>query len=72
MKSQYIVGIDVGTTGTKTVIFDLQGRVVSKAYREYGCIYPKPGWVEQDAYMIKEATLDTCKEAISKAGNKQK
>lgn len=68
MKSQYIVGIDVGTTGTKTVIFDLQGRVVSKAYREYGCIYPKPGWVEQDAYMIKEATLDTCKEAISKAG----
>lgn len=68
MSGQYIVGIDVGTTGTKTVIFDLQGKVVSKAYTEYGCIYPKPGWVEQDAHMIKEATFDTCREAIVKSG----
>lgn len=32
---RYIAGIDIGTTGAKTIIFDLEGRKVSSAYQEY-------------------------------------
>ncbi|MEA4854081.1 MAG: FGGY family carbohydrate kinase [Christensenella sp.] len=63
---KYIVGIDVGTTGTKTVVFDTKGNEISKAYIEYGSVYPKPGWVEQDAALILDATLDACRQAVGK------
>ena len=44
---KYLVGIDEGTTGCKTVIFDLEGKVLGYDYTEYPCYYPKPAWVEQ-------------------------
>ena len=65
---KYIVGIDEGTTGTKTVVFDLEGYMIGSAYIEYPSFYPKPGYVEQDVSLIREAIFDTCKEAISKSG----
>ncbi len=43
-----LLGLDVGTTGTKGVAFDLDGRVVASAYREYPLISPRPGWQELD------------------------
>jgi xylulokinase len=43
-----LLGLDVGTTGTKAVAFDLDGRVVGAAYREYPLISPQPGWQELD------------------------
>lgn len=64
----YPCGIDVGTTGTKTMIFDLDGNIIGKAYREYGCIYPKPNWVEQDIDMVFGEAVDSCREAVEKAG----
>ena len=64
---RYIIGIDEGTTGTKTVVFDLEGHVISSAYIEYPSYYPKPGYVEQDVAQIKDALFATCKEAIKKA-----
>ncbi len=65
---KYIVGIDEGTTGTKTVVFDTQGHTVGSAYIEYPSFYPKPGYVEQDISLIKEAIFDTCKQAIANSG----
>ena len=65
MKGKYLVGIDVGTTGTKTVVFDNDGTPIAKAYTEYGSIYPQPGWVEQDANLILQATLSTCQKAVA-------
>ena len=44
-----ICSVDVGTTGTKAIIFDEQGRILSMAFREYPVICPKVGWAEQDA-----------------------
>ena len=64
----YLVGIDVGTTGARCVIFDLYGRIISSGYREYGAEYPKPGWVDQDFTQMLPLTLDACKEATSKSG----
>lgn len=68
MKKRYLCGIDVGTTGAKTMIFDFEGKVYGNAYREYGCTYPKPNWVEQDALTVLNSTFETCKEAVAKAG----
>ena len=65
---RYIAGIDIGTTGAKTIIFDLEGRKVSSAYREYQCTYPNPNWVEQDPVELVEAAMASCKEAIFKGG----
>ncbi len=64
---KYLLGLDVGTTGSKAIIFDTQGNVISNAYEEYACIYPKPGWVEQDADMLARATLNVCKESMERA-----
>lgn len=64
----YIAGMDIGTTGAKTIIFDLEGNPISSAYKEYRCYYPKPTWVEQDAREIVDAALETSREAVAKAG----
>ena len=45
---QYLLGIDVGTTGTKTLLFDAEGPVLGRAYRPYDLRHPKVGWSEQD------------------------
>lgn len=64
---KYLVGIDEGTTGTKTVVFDLEGHMISSSYIEYPSFYPKPGYVEQDVAQIRDALFLTCKQAIQKA-----
>lgn len=64
---KYIVGIDEGTTGTKTVVFDLEGHALAAAYEEYPSFYPKPGYVEQDIDLIREAIFNTCKQSIANA-----
>ena len=64
---RYIAGIDIGTTGAKTIIFDLEGHKVSSAYREYPCTYPNPNWVEHDPVELVEAAMSSCKEAVANA-----
>lgn len=64
MGQVYLMGIDVGTTGSKTMVFSTEGKVLGKGYREYTCQYPKPGWVEQDIDMVFEQAMESCKEAI--------
>ena len=44
---KFLVGIDEGTTGTKTCVFDLGGRLLASSYSEYPSYYPEPGCVEQ-------------------------
>jgi len=64
LKNKYLVGIDVGTTGTKTIIFDLNGAIVGSGYKEYSCIYPKPNWVEQDVNVLIDAIFETNRQAL--------
>ena len=68
MSKTFLAGIDVGTTGAKTGIFDLDGKLISSGYVEYTCSYPKPNWVEQDAKELAEAALESASQAISKSG----
>lgn len=67
MANKYLAGIDIGTIGAKTAIFDLNGNILSSGYREYSCSYPKPNWVEQDASLLVEAAMESAEEAISKS-----
>ena len=43
----YLIGVDLGTSGTKTVLFDTEGTVISSATVEYPMYQPKNGWAEQ-------------------------
>jgi glycerol kinase len=47
-----LLGLDVGTTGTKAVAFDLDGRVLASAYREYPLRSPRPGRQELDEIRV--------------------
>lgn len=53
---RFVGAIDQGTTGTRFILFDHDGRVVTSNYKEHKQIYPKPGWVEHDANEIWENT----------------
>jgi len=46
-KGSYLIGTDVGTLGTKTVLVDLDGKILSTSFEEYGVSTSKPLWAEQ-------------------------
>ena len=67
MPKRAILAIDQGTTGSRVVVFDQDGNVLAREYREINQIYPNPGWLEQDPMeyirSVKdciEAALETC------------
>lgn len=60
-----LAGIDVGTTGVRCMLFDLQGALVAGAYREYETTYLQPGWVEQDHANMMAQTMRVCREAMA-------
>ncbi len=64
----YLAGLDIGTTGSKAMIFRADGSVLSYAYEEYPCSYPKAGWVEQDADLIVSKAMKSLKEAVVHCG----
>lgn len=64
MAAEFIMAIDQGTTGTTVLIFDHEGRVVSRGYNEFSQIYPQPAWVEHDPQEIWAVTLGTAKQAL--------
>ncbi|MCW3991983.1 MAG: FGGY family carbohydrate kinase, partial [Candidatus Bathyarchaeota archaeon] len=63
----YLVGTDIGTLGTKTVITDTQGEVQASTYREYGVLNPQQGWAEQWPEVWAQATYATIRQAIEQS-----
>ena len=61
---KYVLGIDLGTSATKTVLFDEKGNVVASASREYPLYQPKNGWAEQDPRDWWNAVCETIKAVI--------
>lgn len=66
----YLLALDQGTSSSRSIVFDTQGRIVASAQQELPQIYPRPGWVEHDPHEIWRAQLTTAKEALAKAGLK--
>jgi glycerol kinase len=64
----YILALDQGTSSSRSIVFDAQGRTVAHAQLELPQIYPQPGWVEHDPQEIWRTQLTTAREALLKAG----
>ena len=64
----YLLALDQGTSSSRSIVFDAEGRIVAMAQREFRQHYPQPGWVEHDAQEIWETQLATAREALAKAG----
>lgn len=62
-----LIGVDAGTTGLKSLVFDLTGRALSQAYREYPLTHPEPGGAEQDPEDWWRALCETVREALERA-----
>ncbi len=67
MDKQYILSIDQGTTSSRAILFDHAGRIVGLAQREFGQIFPQPGWVEHNPREIMTSVLTTITEVMNNA-----
>lgn len=63
-----LIGLDVGTTGCKAVVFDPEGRILGYGFREYGIICDEPAKAEQDAELVWARTRDVLAEAVARSG----
>jgi glycerol kinase len=63
----YILAIDQGTTSSRAILFDNEGRVVQVAQREFHQYFRQPGWVEHDANEIWQTQFEVMQEVCEKA-----
>ncbi len=64
MQQKLILAIDQGTSGTKTVLFDENGKLTVKATVELASSYPKPGFVEQDPEEIYQTVIESVRQCV--------
>lgn len=65
---QYIMALDQGTTSSRCILFDHNGKICSKAQKEFTQIYPQPGWVEHNPREIWASQLAVAIEALANIG----
>ena len=65
---EFILAIDLGTTGSRVMILDREGTVCGSRYEEFTQFYPQPGWVEHDAREIWQVTRRVMSGAMEAAG----
>ncbi|WP_026515929.1 xylulokinase [Butyrivibrio sp. MC2021] len=65
---RYLLGIDVGTSATKTVLFDENGVALGSKSKEYDLLTPHNGWAEQRPEDWRDAVLYTVKEVVKEQG----
>ena len=64
---RYVLAIDQGTTGSRAILFDVNGKTVASAYREFKQFFPKPGWVEHDAQEIWRSCETVIRQTLRKS-----
>ena len=73
MDKKYILAIDQGTTSSRAILFDKNGRIASVAQHEFTQIFPRDGWVEHDPmellYSQMLAIGEACRKVGANAGN---
>ena len=62
-----ILAIDQGTTSSRAIVFDIEGRIMATAQEEFTQYYPHSGWVEHDPQDLLNTTVDTCRRALKAA-----
>jgi xylulokinase len=68
MLNKYIIGIDIGTQGTKTSLVSTAGKIVADSFEDSKLIRPGTGMVQQDADDIYFSVLRTIKDVVEKSG----
>ncbi|WP_029526409.1 glycerol kinase GlpK [Polaromonas glacialis] len=63
----YLLALDQGTSSSRSIVFDEQGRIVAQAQQELPQIFPRPGWVEHDPMEIWRGQLATTRQALASA-----
>ena len=65
MEKRQLLGIDIGTSACKVVVFDESGRLLAQASRPYDVYYPNPGWAEQDPDQWWHAVCGAVREVVN-------
>ncbi|MHB1407469.1 MAG: xylulokinase [Desulfitobacteriaceae bacterium] len=68
MSDRYLIGVDMGTQGTKTTLFDLDGCEIAESFEQSRLVSPAPGVVEQDPEEIFSSVCHTIKQVVEKSG----
>ena len=66
----YLLALDQGTSSSRSIVFNANGRIVAQAQQELPQIFPRPGWVEHDPMEIWRGQLATARQALANAGLK--
>jgi xylulokinase len=64
----HLLGIDIGTTGAKTLLVDAEGRTVASAFSEWPMATPHPAWAEQDPEDWWRGTVASIREVLARSG----
>ena len=70
-ENKYLLSFDQGTTSSRSLLIDHNGKIIDKAQKEFRQIFPKPSWVEHDPEEIWSTQLNTAQELIKKNINPQ-
>lgn len=65
---KYLLGIDIGTSGTKTVLFKQNGEPVASSAKDYPLFQPANGYAEQEPEHWWEAAVSTVSDVLKKSG----
>ncbi len=65
---KYLLGIDLGTSGLKTIIIDEMGKLIASSLIEYPLAQPEPGWAEQNPEDWLQAALASIKQVLEQSG----
>ncbi len=68
MQKKYLIGVDLGTSGTKAALYQIDGKLVSEAFVEVPLFYPKPGVVEQESDHFYTSAAQTVKKCVESSG----
>jgi glycerol kinase len=63
---KYILAIDQGTTGSRAIVYDKNGRKIASAYEEFPQYFPRPGWVEHDPDEIWQSVYNSIQKVLTK------
>ena len=62
---EYLLGLDIGTSGVKALLVSPEGKIISSKTESYPLATPHPGWAEQSPYDWWEATVKVIRKIIS-------
>jgi glycerol kinase len=64
---KYILALDQGTTSSRAVVFDLRGKIIAIASKEFQQVYPRPSWVEHDPMEVWDSQMEAARRALDSA-----